>query len=52
MYPEALEACGRALANDRTGEASDTILTKLKDILAKRREAHDAERERIQLRYT
>jgi hypothetical protein len=52
MYPEALEACGKALATDRTGEASETILNKQKDILKRRREAYDAERERILLRHT
>jgi len=51
-FPEALEACGRALATDRTGAASETILAKQKDILARRREAYDAERERILLRHT
>jgi tetratricopeptide (TPR) repeat protein len=46
-HAEALEAVGRALATDRSGAASDTILAKQKDILTKRRAAYDAERERI-----
>ncbi|MEZ4361714.1 MAG: SAM-dependent methyltransferase [Kofleriaceae bacterium] len=50
-FVEALEACGRALATDRTGEASETILAKQRDILARRREAYDAERERVLLRH-